>query len=296
MTNSIDPATRMGRVWLTVRDLGRSLDYYQRALGFRVFDRENGTAYLGPAQSPAADANRSAALLVLEEERDALPRPARSTGLYHFAILVPSRLALARSLRRLEETSTPLQGYSDHLVSEALYLADPDDNGIEIYRDRPRSDWYDAQGRFRMASDPLDLSGIMGELAGQDDRWQGLEAGTTIGHVHLNVADLQTTEALYAGVLGFDVMAQLGDSALFISAGGYHHHLGLNTWTGRGAPPPPVGSVGLRHYEIVLPTPGAVAAVVERLREANVDFAERDNAVYLRDPSQNGIVLVVENH
>jgi catechol 2,3-dioxygenase len=294
MSESIHPATHTGRVHLTVADLARSLPFYERSLGFRVVARENGTAYLGPAQSGVSDPVD--ALLVLSEQGGALPRPPRTTGLYHFAILVPSRRALAQSLRRLVETQTPLQGFSDHLVSEAIYLADPDDNGIEIYRDRPRAEWVDEQGRFRMGSEPLDIDGILGELAGRDEPWAGLQIGTTIGHVHLNVADLDQTEAFYTGVLGFDVMARLGGTALFVSAGGYHHHLGLNIWNGRGAPPPPPGSVGLRHYEIVLPDAAELERVAGRVQAAGIAAEGRPQGRFLRDPSENGIILVAEEN
>src|SRR5262245_14978980 len=180
---SIHPDTTVGPVDLTVADLGRAEQFYHDVLGFRPLARENGTLIL--------TADSATPLLILRERPGARPKPVRATGLYHFAILVPTRRELARSLRRLAETRWPLSGASDHLVSEALYLDDPDGNGIEIYRDRPRTDWPRSGGQIRMATDPLDFDGILAELEGDNKPWDGLAAATIIGHVHLHVADLR---------------------------------------------------------------------------------------------------------
>jgi catechol 2,3-dioxygenase len=179
----------------------------------------------------------------------AIPKPRRSAGLFHFAILVPSRAALGRSLRRLADRQWPLSGASDHLVSEALYLDDPDGLGIEIYRDRPRERWQIMNGQVMMATDPLDLQSVHDE-PGAESTWTGLERGTTIGHVHLHVPHLDAAEAFYCGRVGFEPTLRGYPGALFVAAGGYHHHLGLNTWTGIGAPPPPEHAVGLRAFTI----------------------------------------------
>jgi len=237
---SIHPNTSIGATHLTVADLERSRRFYVDVLGFRELERQGTTLTL--------TADGATPLLALTELPGAPPKPARATGLYHFAILVPSRLDLARSLRRLAELRYPLSGASDHLVSEALYLNDPDGNGIEIYRDRPRAEWPRLNGQIRMATDPLDLDGILAELDRDDRPWDGLAPATTIGHMHLHVADLRAAEAFYHGLLGFDIMLSFGGSALFLSAGGYHHHIGLNTWAGVGAPPAPPGSAGLRYF------------------------------------------------
>src|SRR5262245_7324671 len=207
---SIHPDTTVGPVDLTVADLDRAERFYHDVLGFKQLGRADGTLTL------TADGAR--ALLILREQPGARPKPRRATGLYHFAILVPTRRDLARSLRRLAEMQWPLVGASDHLVSEALYLDDPEGNGIEIYRDRPRAEWPRSGGRTQMATDPLDFDGLIGELEGDDQPWGGLAAGTTIGHVHLHVADLGAAEAFYHGVLGFDVITNYGGSALFVSA------------------------------------------------------------------------------
>lgn len=282
----IDGRTAVGPVRLTVADLGRALSFYEGVLGMSGVRQPDGDYALSAGGAP---------LLSLDERRGARPKPQRSTGLYHVAILMPSRVELARVIARLAETRYPLGGASDHLVSEALYLDDPDGNGLEIYADRPRDAWPKAGREVRMSVDPLDIEGILGELDGAPGPWAGLPAGTTIGHVHLHVADLRAAEAFYVGVLGFEVMQRFGNSALFVAAGGYHHHLGLNIWVGAGAPPPPPDAVGLRHYAVRLPDAGALAAVVGRVRAAGLALEEAADGHFVRDPSQNGVLLVVAN-
>jgi catechol 2,3-dioxygenase len=230
----------IGRVALTVANLDRAVAFYRDVLGFRESTRDAGIAHLGAAGTT---------LVELHESPQAIPKPRRSTGLYHFAILVPSRAALGRSLRRLFERQWPLTGASDHLVSEALYLNDPDGLGIEIYRDRPRDEWPRRNGQLAMATDPLDLQSVHDE-PGAETVWAGLDGGTVIGHVHLHVPHLDAAEAFYCGRIGFEPMVRGYPGALFVAAGGYHHHLGLNTWTGIGAPPPPEHAVGLRSFTI----------------------------------------------
>jgi catechol 2,3-dioxygenase len=282
---SIHPDTTVGPVDLAVADLARSERFYRDVIGLKPVTGENGTLTM--------TADGATPLLRLHEQPGAHPRPRRSTGLYHFAILTPSRLALARSLRNLAETRWPLTGASDHLVSEALYLDDPDGNGIEIYRDRPRDEWPRVGGQIQMAVDPLDIDGVLSELERDDRPWDGLEPTTTIGHVHLHVADLRAAEAFYHGVLGFDVILNYGHSALFVSAGGYHHHLGLNTWAGVGAPPPPADAAGLRYYVVALPNREALEQVAARVRAAGVAIEETTNGQMVRDPSHNGVLLSV---
>lgn len=236
----------IGRVSLTVRDLDRSVLFYRDVLGFTaVGSHIDGAASTAITLGPAGGRG----LIELHEDSHAVPKPKRSTGLYHFAILVPSRAALGRSLRRLFDKRWPLSGASDHLVSEALYLDDPDGLGIEIYRDRPRAEWPISNGQLAMATDPLDLQGVYDE-PGAESALAGLDAGTVIGHVHLHVPHLDTAEQLYCGRIGFEPTVRGYPGALFVAAGGYHHHLGLNTWTGVGAPPPPENAVGLRTFTI----------------------------------------------
>jgi len=276
----IDPATSVGDVHLTISDLTRSVRFYESHLGFLVHRRDDRTAWLG-AGGPD--------LLVLSQCETA-PRVRGTTGLYHFAILVPTRADLARALRRLVETGTLMQGAADHGVSEALYLADPDGNGIEIYRDRPRAEWPYAGGHLRMGADPIDLDELLDEKTEHDDS-ATLAGGTVIGHVHLHVSRLDDAERFYVGVLGFELMQRYGPSALFVSAGGYHHHIGLNTWAGVGAPPPPPGAIGLRHFLVRLPTTAAVEAVAARARTAGAPTEIVEGGFLIRDPAGNALKL-----
>jgi catechol 2,3-dioxygenase len=275
----IDPQTTIGPVSLTISKLERSVRFYEAHLGFAVHRREEGTVWLGAG---------GADLLVLSQCATA-PRVRGTTGLYHFAVLVPSRADLARALRRMVETDTVLQGAADHGVSEALYLADPDGNGIEVYRDRPRAEWPMAGGQLRMGADPLDMEAILAEDPGREGR--GLAPATIMGHVHLHVSRLDEAERFYVDQLGFDVMQRYGPSALFVSAGGYHHHIGLNTWAGVGAPPPPPGAIGLRHFVVRLPHEAARSAVSDRVRAGNIPFETRDDGLLVRDPAGNAILL-----
>src|SRR5436305_10778067 len=223
--------TAVGPVALTVGDLGRSLDFYTRAIGLTVVDETAGRAAVGAGGK---------VLVVLVEEPGARPA-GRHTGLYHLALLVPERVDLARWLAHAARDRLPLTGLSDHFVSEAIYLSDPDGHGIEIYWDRPREVW-EGQVATRMTTLPLDVDGLLGEL--DDPRtadFDRLPGGTVMGHIHLKVARISDTVSFYRDVLGLAVMAQLGSQAIFVSAGGYHHHIGANTWESAGASPPPAG-------------------------------------------------------
>jgi catechol 2,3-dioxygenase len=283
-TVSIDPGTAIGAVGLTVSDTARSRAFYERAIGLRSFDRDDGTIALG--------AEAAMPLVELRGDSSAPALDRRATGLYHLAILVPTRRDLALAIGRLVQARWPLDGASDHLVSEALYLSDPDGNGIEIYRDRPREQWRHTDGRLEMATLPLDLNGVIEALEASDSRFEEhAPAGTTIGHVHLQVADLSEAEAFYNGVLGFDVMVRGYPGALFVSAGGYHHHIGLNTWHSRGGAPPAAGSVGLRSFEVALPDQAGLETVLARVRAAGIAIDEDDGAPLVRDPSGNGVRL-----
>jgi catechol 2,3-dioxygenase len=279
----IDPETKIGSVHLSVADLERSSRFYTELLGFRPAGQRNGDLEL--------TADGVTPLVVLREQPDAPPKPTRTTGLYHFAILTPSRSDLARSFWHLLEAGYGLQGAADHLVSEALYLADPDGNGIEIYADRPREAWPRRGDRVHMATEALDAEGLLAELNEDTRAWDGLSPETRVGHVHLHVADLHRAQTFYCDGLGFEVVARYGAAAIFVSAGGYHHHIGLNTWAGLGAPPPPLGSLGLRFYTIRLPSPQAVERSVEHLKASGVQIDEGGEGIELQDPSGNRIRL-----
>ncbi|MDQ6660546.1 MAG: VOC family protein [Chloroflexota bacterium] len=282
---SIHPDTQIGLVALTVANLERSVAFYQDVLGFKVIERSNTNAILGTEEGTP--------LLMLTEQAGARPKPASTTGLYHFAILVPSRADLGRSLLRLAETRYPLGGYADHLVSEALYLSDPDGNGIEIYRDRPRSEWRWRNGQVAMASDPIDIEGMLEEAENDNRPWEGLQPGTRIGHMHLQVGDIRKAEEFYHDILGFDIVAQM-PGALFVSAGGYHHHVGLNTWQSRGGSQPTADMAGLRVFSIAVPNEEELTRLSTRLEAASIPFEKQEHAITVRDPWNNVVVLTTD--
>ena len=232
----------MGAVHLTVSELARSVDFWRDAVGLEVLEQGAGRASLG------SDGRE---LLALVEEPGA--RPAHGfTGLFHLALLVPERPALAAWLAHAGRDRVSLQGLSDHFVSEAIYLGDPDGHGIEIYADRPRASW---EGQVeRLTTLPLDVDDLLGELDDPEtEPFDGLPGGTTVGHVHLRVADVPQSIAFYRDTLGFDLMATYGDQAAFLAAGGYHHHVGANTWQSLGAPAAPEGTARLLHATVILP-------------------------------------------
>jgi catechol 2,3-dioxygenase len=279
----ISALTTPGAVQLTVSDLERSRAYYREALGLDVLDEGPGLLRLGAGERE---------LLVLVEEPGA--RPGRGyTGLYHFALLVPERSDLARWLAHAARDGVQLVGMSDHSVSEALYLSDPDGHGIEIYRDRPRTDWEGRVGE-RLTTFPLDVHDLLAELPDpQAEPFGGLPAGTVMGHVHLKVASVPDTVSFYRDVLGFGLMAQLGMQAAFLAAGGYHHHIGANTWESAGAPPPPAGTAALRHATIVLPDAGERDRLVGRLEHAGHQLRENGDGLLVSDPSGNALRLAL---
>ncbi len=274
----------IGAVSLTVGDLDRSLDFYQNRMGLKLQRREGQQAWLGSGDDTWL------ALAAVSGAR----RPARATGLYHYAVLLPSRVELAQALRRLAETGASVQGAADHGVSEAIYLSDPDGTGIEIYRDRPPAEWTRAgDGSLDMVTEELDIDGLIGELEGLPPEWAGMPPGTRVGHVHLQVANLPRAEVFYTGVLGFKLVQRYGSAAAFLSKGGYHHHVGLNTWAGQGLPPPPPGSAGLRWFEVRAGSPAELEQAAARARAAGITPEERPEGLFLTDPSQNGILLTV---
>jgi len=279
----IPPDTTVGKVRLRVADLDDLTTFYERVLGLGGVDREAGLARLGPAEGEP--------LVELVSAPDAPRAPSFSTGLFHLAILVPDRAELARSLQRVIAAGWRLTGASDHLVSEALYLQDPEGNGIEIYRDRPREEWRRNGNELAMATLPLDLENVLGELEDDEQAGDGVPGRTTMGHVHLQAADIPSVEAFYNGGLGLDVMVRSYPGALFLSAGGYHHHLGLNTWQSQGAPPPPDGALGLDHYELVLPDAAGRDSAADRLAKAGADPQPGDDGVLATDPSGNRVLL-----
>jgi catechol 2,3-dioxygenase len=277
----LPPKTTTAAVALTITDLKRSLNFYQNVLGLMVQDQREDDATLGSNDS---------VLLHLTESPSA-KRPGKTTGLYHFAIRIPTRRDLASVVKRIAERGMHISGFADHLVSEAIYLPDPDGNGIEIYWDRPREAWYDPDGHLRMATEPLDLNGLLGELDDLNGSWHGLPHGTRIGHVHLHVADLELGINFYRDILGLDLMMRYRPSAAFLSAGGYHHHVGINTWNGQGAPQPPEDSVGLRYFTLQLPEKESLAGLRAHLIQRDVPYKTDSEGIWVSDPSSNKVLI-----
>jgi catechol 2,3-dioxygenase len=276
-TDRLPDTARLGAVHLVVTDLDRSVAFYQDAIGLRLHRREDPVAAMGAGGED---------LLVLREEQTAR-RAGRHAGLYHFALLVPSRDELARSLQRLAVTRTPIDGASDHGISEAIYLPDPDGNGIEIAADRPREKWPSLDTLSRPA--PLDLHGLLA-VVGDTAPVRHADPATVVGHVHLHVNDIAAARRFYEEVVGFDAMSVL-PNAIFVSVAGYHHHLAYNTWRGAGIPGAPRdGVVGLRHWTILVDA-ASVAAARARLAAAGVEVAERDGGILVHDPA--GIPVLI---
>ncbi len=278
---SLPAALRLGAVHLTVSDLDRAIAFYEVAIGLRLHRREGREAAMGVGDED---------LLFLHEEPEAR-RAGRHAGLYHYALLFSSREELARAAIRLAETKTPIQGASDHGTHEAIYLPDPDGNGIELAADRPPERWPKPMD-YTGGPHPLDFDGLLAVVAGEEPRAQA-GTGLRIGHVHLHVGDLEQGLAFYRDVLGFDLMMFIPGAAAFVSAGGYHHHLGFNVWRGEGVPPAPADRVGLRHWTVVLDDQEEVAAVRERVRAAGIATEERDDGGFLvRDPWGIAVLFV----
>ncbi len=279
----IHSATTVGPVRLNVADIERVRGFYERVLGLRTLEHGGDTLSLGPD-----GANPLVELVGLPE---APPRPRGRTGLFHLAILLSSRVELARAVRRMAKARWPLSGVADHLVSEAVYLSDPEGNGIEVYRDRPREDWRYVGGELEMATLPLDLDGVLRELTDADEDRDGMPAGARIGHVHLQVADLAAAEAFYHGVLGFEVTVRGYPGALFMSAGGYHHHIGVNTWLSEAAPAPEPGSRGLRWFRVTVPSPEELDRLAARVRTGGHEAQQYGDDLLTADPAGNRVLL-----
>ncbi len=278
----LDPRLRMGAVHLAVSDLGRSVDFYARVLGLRVISSGQEGATLG--------AGLERTLVELTRLAHPAPAPEPSTGLFHLALLHPERSALADTLKRIVAARWPLSGASDHGVSEALYLNDPDGLGIEVYVDRPRERWTRApDGTVDMYTAPLDIDGLVAQATAQPV--PELAEKTVMGHVHLKVSDVQRATGFYRDALGMDVQAHM-PAAAFLGAGGYHHHIGANTWLSRGAPPAPLTAPGLRLFELLLTDTGALEAAAERLQSGAPSSLHRDgDHLNVHDPDGNRLVL-----
>jgi catechol 2,3-dioxygenase len=279
VVSSIHPATHIGQVTLRVAQLQRSRAFYEGVLGFQVQQEESDALLLGSEDGSV--------LLRLQEVPETPPQSRRSAGLYHVAILLPSRSDLGRFLLRIAEAGIPI-GQGDHLVSEALYLSDPDENGLEIYRDRPRSEWEWKQSQVTMAVDPVDTGALLAEAHKSGRSWEVMPAGTSVGHIHLRVGNIAQAEDFYHAQLGFDITAKM-PGALFVSAGGYHHHIGLNTWESRGAGQASHETAGLEEYQILVPDNSALEAIQQRLQARGTAYQLQDSTLLVSDPWGNQI-------
>jgi catechol 2,3-dioxygenase len=281
---ALPDATRLGPAELIVSELDRSIAMYTDAVGLQVHRRDGATAALGAGEED---------VLVLHEQPGARPA-GRHAGLYHVALLYPSREELARAAVRLAITRTPIQGASNHGTHEAIYLPDPDGNGLELAADFPREEWPDISSPegYGAGPAPLDLDGLLASVAAEEPSPRAA-AGLRVGHVHLHVGELEPATRFYRDGLGFEVMTDLG-SAVFVSAGGYHHHLGFNIWRGRGVGPAPEGTVGLRHWTLIVPGAEALAAVRERLAELGEPMQEHDGGLLARDPSGTAVLVTTD--
>ncbi len=275
---------RLGRVHLTVSTLDGSIAFYERALGLQLHDRDGAVATLGAGGED---------LLVLVEESGAAPG-GRHAGLYHCALLFETRRELARAVKRLASTQTRIEGASDHGVSESIYLRDPDDNGIELYADRPREQWPPSRipgERVEIFTVALDMEDLMREVDGEQPRARA-GAGIVIGHLHLHVGDVEQGLAFYRDVLGFEVMVNLG-TAVLVSVGGYHHHLGLNVWLGSDVKPRPPRTAGLREWTVLLASREELAVVRARIAATGLNVRADHGGFVVRDPWETAVAFRV---
>lgn len=275
---------RLGPAHLTVSNLDDSIAFYERSVGLQVHDRDRDVATLGAGEAD---------LLVLVEDPGAAPG-GRHAGLYHFALLLPTRQELARALKRIFDTNTPLAGLSDHGVSEAIYLRDPDNHGVELYADRPREQWpppRTAGDRYDIITIALDVEDLMRSVEDDEEPQAQAGPGLVMGHVHLHVGDVEQSLGFYRDVLGFETMANIG-SAAFVSVGGYHHHVSFNVWLGPDVKPLPPHTAGLREWTVILPSRNDVQAVRARVIDAGLEAHDHDSGFLVRDPWQTAVAFI----
>ena len=272
------PPPHIGRVALAVADIERSIRFYSDVIGLALLSRDGDVAQMGAGDTP----------LLLLHGQPGLSPVRRATGLYHFALLLPSRADLGDALQHYVDVSAPIGGFADHAVSEAIYLTDPDGHGIEVYRDRPRAEWPYRGNTLGMTTEPIDFEGV---LRAQSGTWRGLPPGTMMGHIHLQVASIAATEQFYINQLGLDLIIRYGPSATFLAANGYHHHIGANTWAGVGLSPAPDNAARLLWYEIRQPDAAAVEAIAARLEAAGHPYERDVDDLRVVDPSGINLLL-----
>ncbi len=280
---TIHSETSLAHLELQVNDLAKMVAFYGDLMGFQVIENQGGQARLSPTGRPST-------LLTLTERKDARQQPSNSVGLYHTAFRFSDRKPLATTLLRFVAARWPLQGASDHRVSEAIYLADPEGNGIEIYRDRPRAQWPRLQESIQMGNLPLDLPKLLEDADQAAAQAGAIDPGTDLGHMHLQVSDLAPADAFYHQLLGLDVVMSM-PNALFMSAGGYHHHLGANTWHSLHAPRRDKDTLGLKSFAFVIPDEANWLELFQRIHDdgRTLQAIERDGQLGVALEDQDGI-------
>ena len=282
---TIDTQTSLGLVALKVSDQEESARFYRNVMGFRELERSGKHLLLGVEDTP---------LISLSEVADPQPKLRRSTGLYHLGVLLPRRRDLARFLTHLLAIRYPLEGAADHGVSESLYFDDPDSIGIEVYADRHREDWSLHKQSENLTTSPLDAEDLLSLVTKRTPGWKHAPAQTRIGHVHLHVNDISEAEWFYRDILGFQVQSRYGSEALFLAAGDYHHHIGVNVWAGIDSPPPPENATGLDYFMIRIPDEQVLDELREHLYEVEMEYEKEESNIYLQDPAGNRIVICPE--
>ncbi|MCA1029674.1 VOC family protein [Bacillus timonensis] len=278
------PNTYVRHVHINVTDIQRSLSFYQDIIGFQILSQSDDQAILS--------ADGLSPLLTIQQPKALEPKQNRTTGLYHFALLLPTRHDLATFIQHIAKKRYRIQGGSHHGISEALYLADPDGNGIEVYADTPTSTWRWEDDRLALQSEPLDIEELLQVAKGQ--QWNGLPTDTIMGHIHLHVANLDEVDKFYQQGLGFTLVSQLSKQAHFYATGNYHHHIGVNVWNGVGAPKPSENSVGLVYYDVVFPSEQKREKMINNLKALGYPVREDAQQHFTEDPSGNVIRLIIE--
>ena len=275
---------KIGVVHLNVTQLDRAQFFFEEGLGFKEIQKNESEVILGNLDKQP--------LIALHKVNNPTPRK-RTTGLYHIAILLPSREDLARLIYHMVNNQINIEGTADHGVSEAIYLTGPEETGIELYCDRAMEDWpIDDEGQLDMGTDPLDIDDLMYALQGKNKQWKGLPTATRIGHIHLRASELEKTSDFYS-ILGLEVTQDYGESALFFAGGEYHHHIALNTWQSAGAEPLPEDTAGLRFFEILVENPEVLIDIKHTLEGQEINYERNDQGILVVDP--NGIHILIRN-
>jgi len=277
------PNTYPTHIALKITDLDKSLKFYQKIMGFNILEKNKKSAIL------TADGINP--LITLEEPENIKRKELRRTGLYHYAVLLPSRKDLGKFIKHIMNTGYPIIGASHHGISEAIYLQDIDDNGIEVYADTPVSTWRWKNNTLEMPTKVLDIRSTVAEAV--NETWERMPEEAIIGHIHLHVSDLDEAEKFYVNGLGFDIVTKIPNQATFISTGGYHHHIAFNIWNGKNAPPPSENSVGMKYFTVKLAGQKSRHDAIDRLNRLGYEVRFENGDFVTKDPSKNEIHLVI---